>query len=56
MKKAFSNMLNLQTHYHLNYKKIQKLDSHTGGELLIDGTKHHKDNKLRGMELPCRII
>ena len=28
------------------------MDQHTGGKLLIHGTKHHKDNQLQNLELP----
>ena len=57
MKKLFSIMLNLETHYHfkLNLKKIQKVDQHTGGKWVTHGTKHRKDNQLQSMELPCRV-
>ena len=54
MKKLFSIMPNLQTHYcsKLDFKKI---DPHTGGKWLIHGTKHRKDNQLQCLELSCRI-
>ena len=37
-------MSNLQTHYHfkLDYQSVHQ---HTGGNWLIHGTKHHKDNQ-----------
>ena len=48
-------MSNLQTHYHLKLD-FQEVDQHTVGKrLLIHGTKHHKDNELQSMELPCRL-
>ena len=53
-KKLFSLMLNLQTYYHFKLD-FQKVDQHTGGKWLIHGTKHHKDNHLQSLELPCRI-
>ena len=54
MKKLFSVMSNLQTHYHLKLD-FQKVDLHTGGKWLIHGTKHHKDNPLQSLELPSKI-
>ena len=36
MKKLFSIMSNLQTHYHFKLD-FQKVDQHTGGKWLIDG-------------------
>ena len=53
-KKLFSIMSNLQTHYQSELD-LQKVDQHTGGKWLIHGTKHHKDNQLESLELPCRI-
>ena len=44
----------LQTHYHFKLD-FQKVDQHRGGKLFIHGTKHHEDNQLQGLELPCRI-
>ena len=29
------------------------MDQHTGGMWLIHSTKHHKDNHLQSLELPC---
>ena len=46
-------MSNLQTHNRFKLD-FQKVDLHTGGKLLIQGTKHHKDNPLQSLELPCR--
>ena len=47
-------MSDLQTYY--NFKiDYQKVDKHTGGKWLINGTKRHKDNQLQSLELPCRI-
>ena len=54
MKKLFSIMSHLQTHYHFKLY-FQKVDQHTGGKWLIHRTKHRKDNQLQGLELPCRI-
>ena len=34
---------------------FQNVDKHTGCKLLIHGTKHHKDNQLQSLELPCKI-
>ena len=46
-------MPNLQTFY---FKlDFQKVDQHTRGKWLIDGTKRRKDNQLQSLELPCRI-
>ena len=47
-------MLNLQTQYHIKLD-FQKVDQHPGDKWLIHGTKHHKDNQLQSLELPCRI-
>ena len=52
MKKLFSIMLNLQTHLHLKLD-FQKVDQHTGGNWLIHGTKHRKDNQLQSLEHSC---
>ena len=55
MKRLFSIMSRLQTHYHFKLD-FQKVDQHTGGKWLIhDGIKHHKENQLQSLELPCRI-
>ena len=54
MKKLFSIVSNLQTHYHFNLD-FQKVDDHTGGKWLIHGTKQHKGNQLQSIDLPCRI-
>ena len=54
MKHLFSIMSNLQTHYHYELD-FQNADQHIGGRWLIHGTKHHKDNQLQSLELPCRI-
>ena len=47
--KLFSFMLKLQTYYHFKLD-FQKVDQHTGGELLIHGTKHRKDNQYCSIE------
>ena len=39
MKKLFSIMTNLSTHYHFKLD-FQKMDQHAGGTWLIHGTKH----------------
>ena len=54
MKKLLSIMSNVQSHYHFKLD-FQKMDQHTGGKWLIHATKHHKDNQLLSLELPCRI-
>ena len=54
MKKLFSIMSNLQTHYHFKLD-FQKVDQHTDEKWFIHGTKHHKDNQLQSLELSCRI-
>ena len=43
MKKLFSIMSQLQTHYHFKLD-FQIVDHHTGGKWLIHGTKHPKNN------------
>ena len=54
IKKLFSFMSNLQSHYHfkLDFLKVYR---HTGGKWLIHGTKRRKDNQLQSLVLPCRI-
>ena len=47
-------MSNLQTYYHFKLD-FQKVDQHTVGKWLIHGTKRHKDNQLKSLELSCRI-
>ena len=47
-------MSNLQTYYHFKLD-FQKVDQHTGGKWLTQGTKHRKDNQLQSLELPCRM-
>ena len=54
MKKLFSSMTNLQTHYHFKLD-FQKVDQHREGKLLIHRTKHHKGNQLCSLELIRRI-
>ena len=54
MKHLFSIMSNLQTHYHFKLD-FQKVDQFTEGKWLIPSTKHHKDNQLQNLELPCRM-
>ena len=54
MKKFFSLMSNLQTHYHFKLD-FQKMDPHTWGNWLIHGTKHRKDNQFQSLESLCRI-
>ena len=49
MKKLFSIMSNLHTHYHLTLD-FEKAGQHTGGKCLIHGTKHRKDNQLQSLE------
>ena len=41
--KLFCIMSNLQTRYHFKLD-FQKVDQLTGGNGLLHGTKHHKDN------------
>ena len=48
MKKLFSTMWNLHTHYHFKLD-FQKVKQHTGGKWLIHATKHHKDNQLQSL-------
>ena len=47
-------MSNLQTYHHFKLY-FQRVDQDTGGNWLINGTKHRKDNHLQSLELPCRI-
>ena len=47
-------MSNLQTYYHFKLD-FQKVDKHTGGKWLINGTKRRKDNQLQSLELPGSI-
>ena len=55
MKKLFSIMSNLETHYHFKLD-IQKVDQHTGGKWSTHCTKHHKDNQLQSpVNPPYRI-
>ena len=54
MKKLFSIMSNLQTHYHFKLD-FQKIDQHSGGKWLIHGTKHRNDNQLQSLEIPRKI-
>ena len=51
MKRLFSIMSNLQTHYHFKVD-FKKMDQHTGDKWLIHGTKHH--NQLQSLELSCK--
>ena len=46
-------MSNLQTYYH--FKLDFQVDQHTGGKLLIHGTKRRKAYQLQSLELPCRL-
>ena len=50
MTRLFSAMSYLQTHYHL-----QKVERHTGGKWLINGTKYRKENQLQSLKLLRRI-
>ena len=50
MQKLFS----LQTHYHFKLD-LKKVDQHTGGKWFIHSNKHHKDNQLLSLGLPCNI-
>ena len=45
MKRYFSIVSNLQTHYHLRLE-FQKLYQHTEDKWLSHGTKHRMDNQL----------
>ena len=54
MKKLFSIMSHLQTHYHFKLDS-QKVDQHAADKWLIHGTKHGKNNHFQSLELPCRI-
>ena len=54
MKKLLSIMSILQTHCHLKLD-FQKRDQHTGGNWLINDTKHRKDNQSQSLGLLCRI-
>ena len=54
MKKLLSIMSNLQTRYHFKLD-FQKIDQHTGGKWLIQGTKHRNDNQLPSLEIPRKV-
>ena len=54
LKNAFSVMSNLRTNYCLKLD-FPKVDQHTGGKWLIQGSKHRMDNQLQNLELPCGI-
>ena len=54
MKKLFSIMSNLQTHY-LFKLDFQKVNRNSGGKWLVHGFKHRKDNQLQSLEPPCRL-
>ena len=54
MKTLFSIMSNIQTYYHFKLD-LQKVDQHARGKWWIQSIKHHKDNQLQSLELPCRI-
>ena len=43
MKKLFTIMLNVQTHYY-SKQHFQKVDQHTEGKWLIHGTNHRTKN------------
>ena len=45
MKKLFSIMSNVQTHYRFKLD-LKKVDQYARGKWLIHGTKHRKDNKV----------
>ena len=47
-------MSDLQTNCPLKLN-FPKVDQHTGGKGLIHGSKHHKENQLRNLELRFRI-
>ena len=46
-------MSNLQTYYFT--LDFQKVDQHTGGQVVNPRTECRKDNQLQSLELPCRI-
>ena len=54
MKKLFSTMSNLQTHYHFKLN-FQIVDKHTESTWLIRGPKRRKDNQLQSLKPLCRI-
>ena len=47
-------MSNLKTYCHFKLD-FQKVEQHTGGKGLINGTKRRKDNQLQNLKLPSRI-
>ena len=51
MKKLFSIVSNLETHYHFKID-FQKVDQYTGGKWLIHHTKHCKDNQFQTWNSP----
>ena len=54
MKRLFSILSNLQTHYHFKLY-FQNVDHHAGGKWLIYSTKQSQGNQLQSLELPCKI-
>ena len=52
--KTAKKLSNLQTYYHFQLD-FRKVDQHTGGEGVINGTKRRNDNQLQSLELPCRM-
>ena len=54
MKKLFSIMSNLQTHYHFKLD-FQKNEPIYRRQVVNHGAKHRKDNHLQSLKLPCRI-
>ena len=47
-------MSDFQTYYRFK-QDFQEVDQHIGGNWLIHGTKHCKDNRLQSLVLPYRI-
>ena len=53
MKKLFSIISHLQTHYQTKFKKV---DHHKWGKWLIPGIEHCKDNQLQSLEPPLKYL
>ena len=51
MKKLLAIMSNLQIHCHFKLDS-QNVEQHTGGKLLIHGTKHREGHQLQSLEHP----
>ena len=48
-------MSSLQTNYHLKLISKNWTKRKFPGKWLIHSTKHHKDNQVQSLELPCSV-